>query len=62
MCLTVTCMCLLPAYGWPCAGPDHGQDIEDRIAAAIASVQEEAEETQNDLMVCIGEEQEKVER
>ena len=57
-------MCFVLADGWPCAGPDQSQDksVEERIAAAIASLQEEAEETQNDLMVCIGEEQEKVER
>ncbi|KAK9831631.1 hypothetical protein WJX74_003406 [Apatococcus lobatus] len=45
-------------------GTDRSQDrsVEEHIAAAVASMEQEAEETQNDLMVCIGEEQQKVER
>ena len=38
------------------------EDDQRRIDAAVAEAQEESEESMNDLLVCLGQEEAKVER
>ena len=53
---------MLPA-GVAAASPAvDSEEIQLRIDAAVAEAQEESEESMNDLLVCLGQEEAKVER
>lgn len=44
------------------AAADEGEEVQRRIHAAVAEAQEESEESMNDLLVCLGQEEAKVDR